>query len=399
MLIGLAIYVALYNKDEVNEVEIDEPTVDSSAGLPIAESQIFTEPASTGLDLVGEEVPTENSLISNLGPNEIDTEPIISALFVEDPATSSTTASTTDPYVLYLGQNNDGIFKKNLGLSDAVKVGNLETTKIKKWVWAIENSLPKLIAIEQDRDTRLLKIVTWPEASTTPQLGNVYDLTISPDKKRLFYIEETGGGVTGYSTDLEFKKRDKIFSSPFASWKINWFSSTTIALQSKPSVQAFGFVYFLDLKTKKIVKILGDKLGLSTLPSPKGGMIALSESVSNQTKLSIFKINSGEYLSPTLNTLAEKCVWSSDEEFLFCAVPKDLLFSDYPDSWYRGEITFNDELWRININSGETKLLKTVSKERLVDAENLFLNKENTTLFLTNRLNSRLMAFDLKESL
>ena len=45
-----------------------------------------------------------------------------------------------------------------------------------------------------------------------------------------------------------FKKRELVFTSPFTSWRMNWFASSTIAFASKASNQALGLVYFLDLK-------------------------------------------------------------------------------------------------------------------------------------------------------
>ena len=257
-LIGLAIYIAMYSKEEESVEPISPPVVNGLDGLPIAESQIFTEPVNSGLNPIEEGVtPIENSLVSSLKPNEIDINPIISAIFVAEQPPATTTASGTDPFIIYLGQNINGIFRKNLGLSKAEKIADLETARLKKVVWVEKKDPPRLIAISHDKNTKQSKIISWPEASTTPQLTNVYDVSISPDKKNLFYIEELGGGVIGYMTDLDFKKREKIFSSPFASWKVSWFASTTIAIQSKASNQALGITYFLNTITKKLTKILG----------------------------------------------------------------------------------------------------------------------------------------------
>ncbi|MEK7586447.1 MAG: hypothetical protein AAB453_01095 [Patescibacteria group bacterium] len=406
ILIGFAVYVAFFqNKNPSGENNNITPigSVSNSNGLPIADQQVFTPRATTTLVTPEENFQPANSLISELGANEISTSQMIAPLLIEPAVVGTSTASTTEPYLIYLGQNKNGIYKKTLGNSEPEKIAELETVKIKKVVWALDKQDFKLFTLAIDGKTNLIKMVTWPEATTTLPNGNIYDLAVSPNQKQLFYLEEKVGETFGYLTDLEFKKKELVFTSPFTSWHVNWFTPGAIAFAGKASNQALGLVYFLDLKTKKLTRVLGDRLGLSVLPSLGGTHLALSQTEGRQTRLSFYDLKKSEVVGPTLNTLAEKCVWA-DNEIIYCAVPKTLPAGDYPDSWYRGEINFADEIWRANITTGETKRISVANNltdlsENNFDAENLFLNQEATTLFLLNRLNSRLMAFDLKETL
>ncbi len=406
ILIGFAVYLAFFqskNPSGENNKVIPVGGGSNSNGLPIADQQVFTPPASTSLTTLEENFQPANSLISELGANEISTGQMIAPRLIEPTVVGTSTASTTEPYVIFLGQNKNGIYKKTFGYSEPEKIAELETVKIKKAVWALDKQDFKLFALAVDDKTNLIKMVLWPSASTTLPVGNIYELAIAPNHKQLFYLEEKEGGAVGYLTDLEFKKKEQVFVSSFTSWRINWFASSTIAFSSKASNQALGLIYFLDLKTKKLTRVMGDRLGLSLLPNPKGSLLAFSQTQTKQTVLGFYDFKNNKEIGPTLKTLAEKCVWA-DHEIIYCAVPKTIPVGDYPDAWYRGEISFADEIWRANITTGETKRISIANNlkglsENNFDAENLFLNKENTTLFLINRLNSRLMAFDLKASL
>ena len=97
-----------------------------------------------------------------------------------------------------------------------------------------------------------------------------------------------------------------------------------------------------------------------------------------------------------LKTLPEKCVWGGvAKEILYCAVPATPNKGEYPDIWYQGIESFNDELWSINTTTGQTEIVadkETFSENGGVDATKLqlspkedylsFINKKDLTLWL-----------------
>ena len=56
----------------------------------------------------------------------------------------------------------------------------------------------------------------------------------------------------------------------------------------------------------------------------------------------------------SFNTLPEKCVFSKkNPAVVYCGMPKNFEQELLPDSWWQGKISFNDEICKINTDTGE----------------------------------------------
>ena len=100
-----------------------------------------------------------------------------------------------------------------------------------------------------------------------------------------------------------------------------------------------------------------------------------------------------------LKTLPEKCVWGAGSEVVYCAVPKSINQGEYPDSWYQGEISFSDAIWKIDVASGSTTMISdptTVPGGEDVDAIKLSLDQNQNYLFFVNKKDSYLWELSLK---
>jgi hypothetical protein len=84
---------------------------------------------------------------------------------------------------------------------------------------------------------------------------------------------------------------------------------------------------------------------------------------------------------------------------LYCAVPKYVSGGKFPDTWYQGEISFSDDIWKINIESGSaTKIADPISfnKGEDVDAIKLSTDEGENYLFFVNKKDSYLWELNLK---
>ena len=94
-----------------------------------------------------------------------------------------------------------------------------------------------------------------------------------------------------------------------------------------------------------------------------------------------------------ITTLPEKCVFSkTDENKIYCAVPISMPSAKYPDEWYQGLISFSDNLWQINVNTGIAKIIFYKSD---FDITNLFTDKNENYLFFTNKKDSTLWSLQI----
>jgi hypothetical protein len=155
-------------------------------------------------------------------------------------------------------------------------------------------------------------------------------------------------------------------------------------------------MYAVDPNKKDFNKVIGNINGLTTLTSPDGQLILYS---SNNLFLNTYNTKTGESVAVGLRTLPEKCVWNKTSDVVYCAVPKYISPGNYPDSWYMGEVSFSDEIWRINTQNGSTILISDISSisgAEGIDGINLTLDDAENYLFFMNKKDSYLWKLDLK---
>ena len=80
-------------------------------------------------------------------------------------------------------------------------------------------------------------------------------------------------------------------------------------------------------------------------------------------------------------------------------MPKFINAGLYPDIWYQGEVSFSDQFWKIDIQTGNATLLLdplTVPGGEEIDGIKLALDKDEDYLFFVNKKDSFLWKLELK---
>ncbi len=223
----------------------------------------------------------------------------------------------------------------------------------------------------------------------------IKDISISKNKENIFYLNLTKNGVVGVVIDSNNSKTN-VFDSSFSEWYSYWPNNDFIILNTKPSGLVDGFAYLLNIKNRNFNKVLNKIKGLTTLSNGNLSTILYSD---NNLSLKLLNPNTNETKNLRLNTHSEKCVWSQDNITLYCAIPKNIQGGFiYPDAWYQGEVSYDDEIWKINTETGaRTKLVdpNTLYEGEVIDAINLSLDKEEKTLFFMNKVDSYLWGLRL----
>ena len=102
-------------------------------------------------------------------------------------------------------------------------------------------------------------------------------------------------------------------------------------------------------------------------------------------------MSTGSETSISLRTLAEKCAWQ-DEDILWCGVPESTPGNIImPDDYYKGIITLEDELIRIDTKKQEA----TSFDVRGYDMQGLFLSKDGKNIFFRDQKTDFLYRFTL----
>lgn len=232
------------------------------------------------------------------------------------------------------------------------------------------------------------------EGSFLPE--NITDMSLSPDGSSMFYlfdVEDTSVGVTAMPSG---DKKNQIFSSSFTEWLTGWPNARMITLTTKPSFLAPGFMYYIDPSVKKMNKIISGINGLTTLTSPSGKLSLYNK---NDLSLRVYSIDTESSTPLGIKTMPEKCTWTADSTTLYCAVPKNIAGEKFPDVWYQGEVSFSDEIWRINVESGSATMIAdpiSFKAGEEIDGIKLSLDENGDYLFFVNKKDSYLWELSLK---
>ncbi len=224
---------------------------------------------------------------------------------------------------------------------------------------------------------------------------NVKDISISPDKSKAFYVFTTGDNMVGTTVNFSDSKKVQIFSSPFTEWLTSWSGNTGFLVSTKPSSGILGYTYKVDSVSKSLIKVLGGVNGLTALGSPDGKSILYGD---NNLSLSLYNLTTKNSTLLGVRTLPEKCVWGKASDVLYCAVPKGIGSGPFPDSWYQGVSSFNDQIWKIDVTTGNTTMILDPSTEpngEEIDGTKLSLDDAQNYLFFVNKKDSFLWEFKL----
>jgi len=226
--------------------------------------------------------------------------------------------------------------------------------------------------------------------------SNVKDVSLSPDTLKVFYLFESGENIIGTILNLTTNQKTQIFDSPFTEWLPEWPNQNTITLSTKPSFGVPGYIYSMNSAGKNFSKTLGDINGLTALTSPDGKLILFSN---NNLSLNVYHTDTRNSDTLGIKTLSEKCVWGKMSDAIYCAVPKLIGVGAFPDSWYQGEVSFSDQIWKINVKNGNGALLLdpvAVRGGEEIDGMRLALDENENYLFFMNKKNSFLWELELK---
>ncbi|MDP2788706.1 MAG: hypothetical protein Q8O46_01460 [bacterium] len=225
---------------------------------------------------------------------------------------------------------------------------------------------------------------------------NISDIVLSPDKSQVFYLLNIGEGVVGITSGILGDKKVQVFDSPFAEWLSQWPNVDMITITTKPSAGVPGYMYTINPNKKDLNKALDNINGLTTLTSPDGKLVLWSD---NSLSLGIYDIETQGGGLLNAKTLPEKCVWNNTSEVIYCSVPKFPGGSSFPDTWYKGEISFSDEIWKIDVATQSGAVISDLTSSRgIEDMDNikLALDQDESYLFFINKKDSRLWELKLK---
>lgn len=227
---------------------------------------------------------------------------------------------------------------------------------------------------------------------------NITQITINPNGEEVFYLQKDAAGVVGIIRSLVDETKETIFESPFSEWLASWNNIDSIEITTKPSYAADGFSYQLNADTGRYFKSLKERKGLTSLGSPDNENVLVMESIDSSTRLSIHNRDSNRTRPLTIQTFVEKCVWTSDSKYLYCAVPNSMAYGEeYPDIWYQGLETYTDSLWKIDVETLEETVITDINTDynESIDVEFIDIDEKNEYLYFIDKTTEFLWSYRL----
>lgn len=360
----------LFNKERLKEIPIPPP-------LPLPEQ-------------------TEGDTVAHVTPKKINPNPVSppteSALALRYVERSSGNIYQTFADKIQERRFSETVIPKiydayfgNQGQSVVMRYLNTDNRTIETFA----GSLPKE-KLGEDIESNEIKGAFLP--------NGIKDISLSPDATKIFYLTNISESIIGTILNLSDNKKIQVFNSAFTEWNSFWPSNKIITLTTKPSGQVPGHMYVIDVQKpseKNFTKVLGDINGLTTLMSPNGKLVLVGNSA---LSLFVYRMDTKTYEQLGVNTLPEKCVWNSASDTVYCAVPTFIDAALYPDDWYRGEISFSDQIWKINVQTGVASMLIDpilIQDGEDIDGIKLAIDKTENYLFFVNKKDSFLWELEL----
>ena len=307
--------------------------------------------------------------------------------------------ATTTTIVRYTDRATGHTMDYNTTTRILATASNTTIPTIYRAWWSGGNLLAQFL----DKDKQTIKtyagILPTTSTSTVALSGSflandIYNLAISPKGNRVFYLQ-AGDNAVGAIANIDGSKRNQIFTFPFNEWATQWPNENTITLTTKPSSNIAGFMYLLS-STGVMTKALGGINGLTTRTSPSLNYSLYSESTGGGISTAIYDLKKGLTTPLNHSTLPEKCLWSTlNKTVAYCAVPTNIAIGNYPDDWYQGNVSFVDNIYKIDVSLPAMQLLYSLPQDQSIDAINLFLDQKENNLYFTNKNDYSLWGLNL----
>ncbi len=211
----------------------------------------------------------------------------------------------------------------------------------------------------------------------------------SPEGTSLSFIQKNDNGSVLYKSSLDGAGAVELFRSPFKSWRLDWASPSRVVLTSAPHPKTSGATFAVATEDGALKSLVNSEKGSFTASSNNNlTYTVFSEEVDGVVRLYAYDYAKKELKNLNLSTFMDKCAWSNTTNTtLYCFVPNKLVIPENILAWNQGGGNFADNIWKIDVATGETVLLYQIDKEyeQLLDAIKPVLADDDSSIAFINK--------------
>lgn len=368
----------------------------TSTDSPAINTPVATTTQATSTEIVNEEAYVLPKL------RQLSTTPVAGFY-------ASSTASSS--IVRFMDRGTGHIFEATTLSADIKKISNTTLPKIYESYGNKNGTAFVLRYLKTDSDT-ITNFYAELRSTGTSTIETPYELkgkylspdiqqiVVSPSGDRVFTWNIENGRGVGYVSSFNEATRVKVLDNPLTQVIVDWPEVNTATLATKATSFASGYIYTVNTQTGALKTVLGGIRGLTGKMSRDLSQVIYSSTSNGSLTTSLWNVKDSTSQPVIFKTLSDKCVWSTlRKNEVYCAVPVEIPNATYPDDWYKGNISFNDQIWHLNTTTGEVHLLGNLTSlsSQAIDAIDLTLDPQEDSLYFMNKRDLTLWGLDLNQ--
>jgi hypothetical protein len=307
---------------------------------------------------------------------------------------------STSTYLYFVEKLTGNVYSKNLDTGTTTRITNTTVANIADAQISKSGQFVFLRTVDPATQVIGSVVAEIPKSavegspvsftSSTQIQDGVISVVPSLDDDAFYYLVPSGAGSSLYSWS-KVKGAQVIQKYPLKELLLSPVRKDGVIVSTKPSAFVEGFVFRSDFS-----RVYGGKTGLYSLPSFSNGLLLSSMWSGSGLFTFIHSLASGQDRGLSIQTLADKCAWTTSSLYIVCGVPKLLPRIKYglPDDWYQGAAHFEDSLSLISLGGGDESELYDISQEAKVPIDTTspsfdtsssyfgFVNKNDSLLWL-----------------
>ncbi|MFH1402080.1 MAG: hypothetical protein ABIG87_00455 [Patescibacteria group bacterium] len=328
---------------------------------------------------------------------KISANPIAGAIIFAKPKNKDEEINE-DFIIRYIEKITGHIYETTANSLMQNRISNTTIPQVRDAMWLDENSL-----IIRYLDNDIIK--TFSAESIIDEMGmQKLDGIFLQDGieniikfgEQIFYLLKWGEGAIGIMSDTNGDNKKQIFDSPLQEWLIDNIDNKNIAFATKPAESIRGFLFSFNPKTGDWNKILGNKPGLSLLTNSVSDVLYF---INNALGPQLYILNNANKITSKfpLITFPEKCVWGKNNIYIYCGAPNQKLKNNSLEEWYKGKISFSDNIWRVNTQTNKTTqlIIPADAGGEEIDITKLAISENNKYLIFINKKDDNLWTLQL----
>jgi hypothetical protein len=309
-------------------------------------------------------------------------------------------SSSPDVAVNYIERESGNVFSYLTRAKTLTRTSNRTIPGIQSASW-LPNASFAFVRYLSGADFSTINTYALPAVGTGAGGGgfflsqNLADIAVSSTS-----VLTLASGVSGSTASLEHTDGTHsitAFATVLSALRVSFAGKSQYLATTKPSATLLGDAFLVDA-AGRFSRIAGPQNGLVALASPSGKWALASYTLDTAMQMELVNTTTGETLPLPVVTIADKCVWATDDSAVYCGIPvSPPVGAVYPDDWYQGAVHFSDRIWKIQVSGRYAQLVLDVSKEAKssIDVDSLTIDPAGTVLVFVSKNDGSLWSYSL----